>query len=138
MRVGYSRECKECGTKFTTHMPYKIFCHKDCQVLWHNKVSGAINAHQKISIGTTGAIAELLVCSDLMTRGYEVFRAVSPSCSIDLMAIKNGQTLMVEVRTGRYSGMGNLYYPKDNRGNQMAIVTHSDRKIHYESEMVSK
>ena len=43
------------------------------------------------SIGTTGAIAELVVATDLLGRGYEVFRALSPSCSGDLAVLKNGE-----------------------------------------------
>ena len=51
---------------------------------------------------TRGAISELTVSANLMARGYEVFRALSPSASCDLIALKDGEVLRVEVRTGTY------------------------------------
>lgn len=50
--------------------------------------------------GTTGAIGELRVAVDLMQRGFEVFRAISPSCSCDLAVLHAGGLLRIEVRTG--------------------------------------
>jgi hypothetical protein len=58
------------------------------------------------SHGTTGAVHELMVAVDLVVRGYEVFRAVSPSCSCDLIALKGGKALRVEVKTGYLNAAG--------------------------------
>lgn len=50
--------------------------------------------------GTTGALNELLVCTDLLERGYHVFRSVSPSCPCDLVAYRPGQIpRRIEVKT---------------------------------------
>lgn len=51
--------------------------------------------------GDTGAVAEMLVCVDLLRRGYAIFRAVSPQCPCDLIAMAGGRCWRVEVRTGR-------------------------------------
>ena len=59
-----------------------------------------INKHYSgQTAGTTGAISELKVCVDLMAKGYHIFRSESPCCPCDLVALKNGITLTVEVRT---------------------------------------
>jgi hypothetical protein len=47
-----------------------------------------------------GASSELLVCSDLLRAGYEVFRSVSLNCSCDLVAMKDGEIIRVECKTG--------------------------------------
>jgi hypothetical protein len=51
--------------------------------------------------GHTGAASELVVCVDLIRRGYDVFRAVSPQCSCDLIAMKGINVFRVEVRTSQ-------------------------------------
>jgi len=50
--------------------------------------------------GTVGAIGELRVASDLLMKGYDVFRAMSPSCSCDLIIKRDSSIQRVEVRTG--------------------------------------
>ncbi len=50
--------------------------------------------------GTNGAASELIASVDLLKRGYAVFRAVSPHCPCDLVAMRDGVCLRVEVRTG--------------------------------------
>jgi len=59
-----------------------------------------------MSPGTCGAASELVACAYLMRAGYEVFRAVSPSTSCDLIACRDGVTKRVEVRSGRYYRRG--------------------------------
>ena len=59
-----------------------------------------INRHYaKQTPATTGAISELKVAVDLLSIGYHIFRAESPSCPCDLIALKNGKIFAVEVRT---------------------------------------
>ncbi len=48
-----------------------------------------------------GAISELAVAVDLMYRGFEVFRALSPASSCDLIIYRDGKALRVEVKTDR-------------------------------------
>ncbi len=52
---------------------------------------------------TMGTISELIVASDLMLRGYEVFRALSPASSCDLLAMGSDGILRIEVRTGCFN-----------------------------------
>jgi hypothetical protein len=45
------------------------------------------------------ARAELLACAWLLQQGYEVFRNVSLSGFIDIIAYKNGETLKLDVKS---------------------------------------
>lgn len=68
---------------------------------------------KKLAKTTKGAIQELRVSIDLLNKGYEVFMAVSPACSCDLLALKNGKIDSFEVRTAReYKTSGKYNYPK--------------------------
>jgi PD-(D/E)XK endonuclease len=64
-----------------------------------------------LSTASIGAIGELRVSADLLAKGYEVFRAVSSACSCDLIAMKNGVSARIEVRTARRSIQGVIQYP---------------------------
>ena len=48
-----------------------------------------------------GALAELNASAWLLAQGYEVFRNVSPHGLVDLIGIKDGQTYLFDVKTGR-------------------------------------
>lgn len=109
-----------------------------------------------LSTGKVGAISELIVCADLLKKGWEVFRTVSQSCSCDLIVIKNKKILRIEVRTGRYRSPYNtgtyfkeyknilpkqsmFHYPVKQKDMDncdiFAIVTLIDGKVHYEPEL---
>ena len=71
-----------------------------------------------VSKSALGAASELDVCSDLLRRGYEVFRSVNSSCSCDLIAMKDKKILRIEVKTGwRHKQSGKLIYPKPSSHN---------------------
>jgi Holliday junction resolvase len=46
-----------------------------------------------------GAISELIACAWLLEQGYEVFRNVSACGLADLVAFKDGATLLIDVKT---------------------------------------
>jgi hypothetical protein len=87
--------------------------------------------------GTTGAISELLVSSDLLRRGYAVFRALSPSCSCDLAILKGGRLFRVEVRTAyRHQKTRRLFYPKvDPEKSDIAALVVGGTEIIYIPEL---
>lgn len=43
-----------------------------------------------LTAGTQGAVSEMMAAVDLLRRGYEVFRALSPNAGCDLIALKGG------------------------------------------------
>ena len=57
---------------------------------------------KELTCGTKGALGELAVSSDLMKRGYEVFRALSPDAAFDLIASKGAMLLRIECRCGTF------------------------------------
>lgn len=127
--------CAFCSTIFRPMRSTTIFCSKRC------RRSQEITQKNTFSLGgvcdgTVGAIAELVVSTDLMRKGWEVYRALSPASSCDVLAFKNGACLYVEVRTAQKTLSGNLLYPKKNiRGSQIALVTHRDNQVHYIPEL---
>ena len=90
------RQCANCGQPYYASMNRRL-----CRSCRKRVVSNS--TYPGISTGTVGAIGELRVSTDLLARGYEVFRAVSPSCSCDLIARKGGRALRIEVRTAHGS-----------------------------------
>jgi hypothetical protein len=77
-------------------------------------MSGRKPWQENIPSGTTGAITEMMVGSDLMQRGFSVFRALSPACFCDLIATNDSLTLRVEARTGyQYGSTGRIHFPKN-------------------------
>lgn len=64
----------------------------------------------RLATATVGTIAELKVAVDLMSRGFDVFRAMSPASPCDLMAMKEGRQFDIEVRTAvRNPVTGKIY-----------------------------
>lgn len=57
---------------------------------------------------TTGALAELVVAADLLRRGFEVYRAVSPAAKSDLVIVRDGRILRVQVKTTYRRANGKL------------------------------
>jgi hypothetical protein len=129
------RECVLCGIKLLTRKTRQKYCSEACRRAHKNKMWNGINQTDlKLSCGTTGAIAELLVASDLLSNGYEVFRALSPSCSCDLAILKDGQLLRVEVTTAYLLPSGKLQAPKkpQEKSDIVAYVIKKTKEVVYE------
>lgn len=127
----YERICDVCGAAFVTHMPKQIYCSRKCRYSAAKGNTVPSGLSKEIPSGSIGALTELYVAFDLMTKGYEVYRALSPSSYSDLIAIKNGQIQQLEVRSGTYKKDKLTYITKKIEGKLLAVVTMSDRKIHY-------
>lgn len=96
-----------------------------------------MNDKSKLAPSTIGALSELHVVNDLLIRGFYVFRAVSPSCVCDLVAVhKSGECFRVEVKTGTTDASGKIRHSvaMHNNFDWMAIVSgniKSGAKIYY-------
>lgn len=99
--------CIKCGKEIKgSRWKYCSFdCYRETQ---HDKYVGN-NPFKGKSSATTGAISELRAAVDLLVKGYDVFRAVSPSCPCDLAVLKDNKLLRIEVRTIYKSTSGKLY-----------------------------
>jgi hypothetical protein len=119
------RQCKQCNAPLPTSRT--AYCGHECASA-ANKAKAGIPDHG-LPTGTVGALHELVVSTELMRRGWHVFRALSPSCPCDLVVYRaNSSMIRVEVRTGHRKVGGGTYSPltkKDiGRHDVLAIVTH--------------
>jgi hypothetical protein len=105
---------------------HAVFCSSTCRSASHKSNYRSLNILTGLSSGTVGAISELVVTTMLLQMGYDLFRAVSPACSCDLIAVTAGHSWRIEVRTGSYSPIGTPIYGwsgKDHvRSDVLAVV----------------
>lgn len=88
--------CIRCNSKLEGR--HFKFCSRTCRLKEYQKTSGIVGFG--LPPGTTGTISELRVSCDLLVRGFEVFKALSPHCSCDLAVIYNKKLFRIEVRSG--------------------------------------
>ena len=122
------KQCKGCKKEFITTRPRKIYCSNQCRKDYYNQFNDLLI---NIPNNTRGAINELIVSIDLMKRGYEVFRALSPACSCDLVGFKNKKLFRVEVTSGRIvngKAFGAIHNPSNY--DIFAVVT-NNKEIYY-------
>lgn len=135
-----TRTCKQCPTIFTTGRMTTVFCSQKCQQASYRArgFGSRPMGELPLTTGTKGALGELRTCADLLSKGWEVFRAVSPSCSCDLIMHKDGKLLKVEVRTGCKNLKSGVYYPGKGkiRADILAIVL-SDGVVYAAVDAVS-
>lgn len=124
--MGKKRVCVYCGKELPT--PKWRYCSFECKAAYTREEY--LKANPTLLRGktsaTTGAISELRVAVDLLAKGYDVFRALSPSCPCDLVILKEGRLLRVEVRTAHISPWGKMYKLKSLRdiGDKTDIYAH--------------
>jgi len=80
---------------------------------------------------TVGAMHELVVSIDLLKRKYHVFRALSPSAACDLVIIKGGKFLRVEVTSGHRNNSGKISWPDHDASNYDIVAVVIAGEIHY-------
>lgn len=96
-------EYEPCGSVFAPGgNTRQRFCSRQCRI---DAYSARHFKPQRLGLpsATVGAVGEMVAAVDLMKRGYEVFRALSAACSSDLIALRDGVPLRIEVRTGQRS-----------------------------------
>lgn len=140
MSYGYLANCKHCNGEFQSRMKnrlQKAYCSRNCRILASEARKGCRpNPYAGLPTATIGALNELRVAIDLLMRGYEVFRALSPSCSCDLAILKDGKLSRIEVKTGyaRPDGTIPLYKRiREHRADILALALPD--KIHYEPSL---
>lgn len=101
------------------------YCNKKCKQEYYTKHNKSKYYQFSRSPSTTGAIYELMVCTELLKLGYDVFRSMSPNASCDLIINKNNILLKVEVTTGYQKVNNDLWHlPKNNNlYDILAVVT---------------
>lgn len=135
--------CKECGNKFKQKQIKQIFCSKKCSN--GNRIS--IKCGKQISYNnykkdlppsTIGSIHEIIICADLMTNGYYVFRSMSPNSPCDIIAMRNGITYKIEVTTGYMLGNGKFSFVEKGKNYDydiIAIVSHDGSFVYIKKDV---
>ena len=91
--------------------------------------------HAKSDRSNIGARSELLVCADLLDKGYSVFRSVSPACNFDLVAWKDRRLWKVEVKTAKLLPSGKIAVSKHPHNEHDVLVLVVNGKPIYSPEM---
>lgn len=108
--------CKRCNgdIPLSRMKRHPVYCGEECASQWHREAWTKRNRHSKIKLSASviGAMHELLVSADLFKMGYSVFRSLSPSAPCDIVILKNGKLLRVEITTGILSSTGKIYNAK--------------------------
>jgi hypothetical protein len=123
-----SRHCKGCKKYFLPKYSYQLYCTTECRDKQYVNFGSGLS----LATGTVGAIAELGVSADLMRKGFEVYRALSPSSSCDLLVLKNGKVITIEVRSAFSNSNGIIHSPMRNiKAEVLAQFLHRENRIIY-------
>lgn len=136
-----SIDCEQCSGPISDARRRRKakFCSDECSAAFKLGRYRTANPSLGVPPSTVGAIAELLVSTDLLKRGYEVFRALSPSSSCDLAVLLEGRLLRVEVTTAYYNNSGVLFHPDKKHGRAfdvLALVVMKTGEVVYRPPLV--
>jgi hypothetical protein len=128
--------CAVCGQPIRGRRSNAKYCGKTCYQKHLMRRWRRWNPNPSLQSGTIGAMAELIVATDLLKRGYEVFRALSPAASCDLAVLKDGKLLRVEVRSGyKYGSSDKVIGNRHHRADILAMWVGHEQLIRYEPEL---
>ena len=108
----------------------------------HNIEHIAPDDKSELQPQTKGAISELLACTFLMCRGYQVFRNVSPRGSIDIVAVRGKEIRKFDIKTAVFRENGfiaNMMRNKTQEQEKEGIeILHVDHKgqCYFEHEVI--
>lgn len=114
--------CLQCGSSLEHlkgNYPWRKFCSLQCSRKWQVQEHHKYNPVRGLALPyhVIGTIAELRVAADLMLKGYKIFRAIANN-SCDLVILKNGQLLRVEVKSGFRTLSGKPYKQGIKKGHE--------------------
>ncbi len=103
--------CKEDFSRKNNQIYCSLVCSRKQYKLTHYRKT-FVSQNSCVSIG---AFNELLVCWDLLRKGYSVFRSVSPAAPCDLIILTKSEIFRIEVKTSRkLQTTGKIYYNKQD------------------------
>jgi len=128
--------CVNCGGELTdkrVNGKYKV-CYADCNREYTRKKYKEHNlVLDGVTSGTTGTISELAVGIDLLSKGYDVFKSLSPNASFDIAIFRDKKFLRVEIKTGYYTILGRKIFPKGSpkKYDVLAVYFRRTKEIDY-------
>lgn len=116
--MAFVKKCLECGIKFNGKTRKQKFCSVGCRTHSRDRISDSslmsdssgrsfesLESYGNYrNTGDHGAANELIVCADLLARGFSVYRSTSQSAPVDLVILKGSLLIKVEVSTAKFSG----------------------------------
>ena len=113
------------------------FCNESCRKKRDYDAYRQMNPNRCASRnGATGAAHEMLVCADLLRKGYHVFRSVAPDGACDIIILQGKSVLRIEVKTSYKNRNGAIGWPnvsrQADRHDVLAVVV--DGELHYRPE----
>lgn len=128
--------CVGCDSPFQTRKTHQTYCTVSCRKKAEMGRYASMNARSEIATGDVGAAMEMLVCADLLMRGYHVFRSMSPSSPCDIVILAGKVAVRIEVKKGQLSasGLPRCKPLNPDRHDIMATVM-ADRTIIYEPDL---
>lgn len=112
MGIKQTRRCPVCMKFFKTPYSRTYICSDFCKTQDYREKTGRLSYQNKLPSGTVGAISEMAIAIDLMSKGYSVFRALSQASKEDLIIKRGQEVVSVECRTGSMNSSGNINFPK--------------------------
>lgn len=112
------------------------YCSAACLVKATRNGNVSLSEQWGVNASGVGAITELITSIDLMKRGYDVFKALSMG-TCDLVAIKNGKCIRIEVKSGYTNINGKLNHTKvrsEYTFDVLAIV--AEEKVVYRPDLL--
>lgn len=119
----------QCGVLFEQDAPRQKYHHPDCRKQHYYEKNRKV-AHPGLTTGTSGAIGELRVATDLLAKGHDVFRSMSANCWTDLVVYSGGKFLSVEVKTGHRTKTGKLRHPRPKTQPDILAVVLPDEIVY--------
>lgn len=84
-----------------------------------------------MTLSDTGTVGELLVAADLIGRGFDVFRNLSPNGPVDLITLQDGVTRRIQVKKNPTRGLPSQIRLIGVEYDILAIVTLSGQILYY-------
>jgi predicted nucleic acid-binding Zn ribbon protein len=125
--MGETKHCPICGRPAPGA---RVYCSNECR----RRAAYAPEPGTKLASATRGSVSELLAAASFMSRGLHVFRALSPACPCDLIAMApdgSGVT-RIEVRSARRLRGGTISFahkPSDRARADLYALVYPDGNV---------
>ena len=104
--------CKTCGKIITGRNKGAEYCNKTCHKVRVSELCRLKNGEKNpFPPSVCGTVSELTVSTDLLKKGFHVFRSISPYGPCDIVVLKGKKLFLIEVTTGSRNNAGKLMYP---------------------------
>ena len=136
----YKRTCVQCGIGFDARRSCDKFCRSSCAVIRGRELYRSKRRFPDLAKSVIGSIHELEIAVDLLARGLDVYRSLTPCNGSDLVAVQGDQMWRVECTTGQKLAGGEGRNPKVSRDGTKRVgkpafdllaVVYQDGQIEY-------